>query len=68
MHQKWLRSLFRRRMITIVLLLIQVWFLFKLIIGGSQVSQRFSQLLTVISIVFVLYIVSRKDKEAYKTA
>ena len=68
MRQKWLRILFRRRMITILLLLIQAWFLISLVIGGSQLSRRFSHLLTVISISAVLYIVSRKDKGAYKTA
>lgn len=68
MRQRWLRSLFRRRMLTILLLLVQVWFLIQLVTDGSQLSQRFSHLLTVISIAAVLYIVSRKDKGAYKTA
>ena len=68
MHQRWLRSLFRRRMLTIFLLLVQVWFLIRIVTDGSQFSQRFSHLLTLISIAAVLYIVSRKDKGAYKTA
>ena len=68
MHQRWLRVLFRRRVLTILLLLLQVWFLVNLVIGGSQLSQRFSRLLTIVSIIAVLYIVSKRDKGAYKTA
>lgn len=40
MHQRWLRTLFRRRVLTIFLLLLQVWFLVNLVIGGSQLSQQ----------------------------
>lgn len=68
MHKRWLRTLFRRRVLTILLLLLQVWFIANLIIGGSQISQQFSRLLTIASIVAVLYIVSKRDKGAYKTA
>lgn len=68
MHQRWLRVLFRRRVLTILLLLLQVWFIVSLVINGSQLSQRISRLLTIVSIVAVLYIVSKKDKGAYKTA
>jgi len=68
MHQRWLRTLFRRRMLTILLLLLQVYFLVNLVLGGSQLSRNLSRLLTITSIVAVLYIVSRKDKGAYKTA
>lgn len=68
MHQRWLRTLFRRRVLTILLLLLQVWFLVNLVIGGSQLSHRLSRLLTIVSIVAVLYIVSNRDKGAYKTA
>jgi len=68
MHQRWLRALFRRRVLTILLLLLQVWFLVNLVVGGSQLSRRFSRLLTIISIAAVLYIVSRKGKGTYKTA
>lgn len=68
MHQRWLRILFRRRVLTILLLVLQVWFLANLVLEGSQLSQRFSRLLTIISIVAVLYIISRRDKGSYKTA
>ena len=56
MHQRWLWTLFRRRVLTILLLLLQVWFLVNLVIGGSQLSQQISRLLTIVSIVAVLYI------------
>ena len=62
------RVLFRRRMLTILLLLLQVYFLICLVLGGSQLSRNFSRLLTIVSIIAVLYIVSQKDKGAYKTA
>jgi len=68
MHQRWLRAVFRRRVLTILLLLVQVGFIVHLVIGGSQLSHRFSRLLTIISIIAVLYIVSKRDKGAYKTA
>ena len=68
MRQRWLRVLFRRRMLTILLLLLQVYFLICLVLGGSQLSRNFSRLLTIVSIIAVLYIVSQKDKGAYKTA
>lgn len=68
MRQRWLRVLFRRRMLTILLLLLQVYFLICLVLGGSQLSRNFSRLLTIVSIIAVLYIVSHKDKGAYKTA
>ena len=61
-------SLFNRRLLTIILLLIQVWFLLDLVIRGSLLSQRISEVLTLASILAVLYIVSKKGKGAYKTA
>ena len=47
MRQRWLRVLFRRRMLTILLLLLQVYFLICLVLGGSQLSRNFSRLLTI---------------------
>ena len=43
MRQRWLRVLFRRRMLTILLLLLQVYFLICLVLGGSQLSRNFSR-------------------------
>lgn len=68
MPKRWLRALFRRRMLTILLLVLQILFLINLVIGSSQISRHISHLLTIVSIAAVLYIVSRKDKGAYKTA
>lgn len=68
MHQRWLRALFRRRVFTIFLLVLQAAFLINLIIDGSQLSQSVNNILSIVSIVAVLYIVSKKDKGAYKTA
>lgn len=68
MRPRWFRAVFRRRVATILLLLLQVWFIAYLVIGGSRLSLRFSRLLTIVSIISVLYIVSRRDKGAYKTA
>lgn len=68
MRPRWLKALFRRRVLTIFLLLLQAAFLLHLIADGSQLSRRFGSLLTIISVAAVLYIVSKKDKGAYKTA
>lgn len=68
MPKRWLLALFRRRVFTILLLVLQAVFLVNLIIRGSQFSQRISNILMIVSIVAVLYIVSKKDKGAYKTA
>lgn len=63
---KWFRQIFRRRVLIILMLLIQVGFLVHLILSGSQFSQRFSRLLTIISFFVALYIVSKKEKGAFK--
>ena len=69
MRQRWLRVLFRRRMLTILLLLLQgIFFLYALYLGEVSFPRNFSRLLTIVSIIAVLYIVSQKDKGAYKTA
>lgn len=67
MNQKWFRALFRRRVIIIFLLLIQLFFLVHLIFNGSQTFQLLNIGLTILSLLTVLYIVSKKDKGAYKT-
>lgn len=67
MKQKWFRALFRRRVIIILLLLFQAAFLIYLVFNGSQISRLLSRILSILSLLVVLYIVSRKDKGAYKT-
>lgn len=68
MNQRWFRALFRRRVIVMLLLILQVAFLIYAISSGSQISQNLSHLLTLLSILAVLHIISKKDKGAYKTA
>ena len=67
MNRRWFRALFRRRVLIILMLLIQAVFLVYLITSTSRVSQVFSNVLTLVSLLAVLYIVSKKDKGAYKT-
>lgn len=65
-RQKWFRKIFHRRVLVIIMLLIQVSFLAYLILGGSQFSQHFNRLLTIISFFVALYIISKKEKGAFK--
>lgn len=67
MTRRWFRALFRRRVTVIVLLLLQMAFLIHLISSGSQTFQLVNRILTAVSLLVVLYIVSKKDKGAYKT-
>lgn len=67
MNQRWFRAIFRRRVIVIVLLLIQALLLVYLVTSTGRVSRIFSSLLTLLSLLAALYIVSKKDKGAYKT-
>ena len=64
---KWLWKLFRRRMLIAVLIIAQAAFFIYLVASGSMVSQQLSRILTVVSVLVVLYIVSKRDKGAYKT-
>lgn len=64
---KWLRKLFRRRMLIAFLIIAQAAFIIYLVASRSMVSQRLSRLLQIISVLVVLYIVSKRDKGAYKT-
>lgn len=64
---RWLRKLFRRRMLIAFLIIAQAAFIICLVASGSMVSRRLSRLLQIISILVVLYIVSKRDKGAYKT-
>lgn len=65
-EHKWFRQIFRRRVLIILMILIQIGFLISIILGGSQVSQRFSRILTIISFFVALYIISKKEKGAFK--
>ncbi len=67
MSQRWFRALFRRRVIVILLLVLQVVFWVHLVSSVSQISRLLSKGLTILSLLAALYIVSKKDKGAYKT-
>ena len=64
---KWLRKLLRRRMLVAFLIIAQAAFFIYLVVSRSVLSQRLSRALTIISILVVLYIVSKRDKGSYKT-
>ena len=66
MGQKWFRILFRRRILVVLLLLLQAWLLVHIINNGSQASVLFGWILTAISFCVVLGIISKKDKGAFK--
>lgn len=66
-RQKWFRSLFRRRIMISLLIILQAAFVAYVVFSSSQVSRILSSALTLISILAVLSIVSRRDKGAYKT-
>lgn len=65
-HSKWVHQLFRRRALVVILILIQLAFIVYAIISGSQLSRNFSRLLTVVSFFVALYVVSKREKGAFK--
>lgn len=66
MRQKWFRSLLRSRFFIVLLLIVQVLFLVYVLKSGSEVSARISNIMTLISLCTSIYIISKKDKGAYK--
>lgn len=66
MRKKWFRALFRRRLAVITLLIVQMLFLGWLIISTSHIADWIPYALTLVSIVVVIYIVSRDENTAYK--
>ena len=66
LKQKWFRSLFRRRILIALMLVLQMGFLVYVLVSGSRLSQGIHAALTLLSILAVLFIVSKKDKGAYK--
>ena len=67
MKHPWLRKLFRRRMLILFAIVLQALFLLLAVLSGSRLTRSLEPLLTVVSVLAVLYIVSRKDKGAFKT-
>ena len=66
MKPRWFRTLLWRRIIIIVLIVLQVFLLVHMISRQSQASKIVSTILTALSLVVALYIVSKRDKGAYK--
>lgn len=67
MSKAWYRKLFRRRILIALMIVLQAAFLLWLVISGSRISRALHMLFTIISMITVLAVVSRKDKGAYKT-
>ena len=65
-RKKWFRQIFRRRFLIIFMLLIQVGFLIYFIVSGSLLSKRFNNFLTLISLFVALYVISKREKGAFK--
>lgn len=68
MNKRWFRALFRRRVLVILLLALQVWFLFSLLISRSEISRNLNAILRLFSFLTAICVVSKRDKGAYKTA
>ena len=66
MGRKWFRSLLRSRFFIILLLLLQMAFIIYVVKSGSQTSAVISSVMTFISFCASVYIISKKDKGAYK--
>ena len=66
MNKKWVRSLFRRRVTIIILLLVQISLFLYFLMSSSKTSSVISVVLSAVSFFVVLYIISKKDKGAYK--
>ena len=68
MNERWLRTLFGRRMFISLLIILQAVLVIYLIVGSSQVSQVLYTVFYILSIFIALFVVMKKDKGAYKTA
>lgn len=66
MRKKWFGALLLQRVWVTLLIILQALFILYLLLTGSVLSMRLNHLLTAISLIAVLYIISKKDKGAYK--
>lgn len=67
MNNRWFYRLFRRRMIISILIVLQAAFLVWLVASGSAVSRGLSIALQILSLLAVLYIVSKGGTGSFKT-
>ena len=66
MGRKWFRKLLRKRFFIVLLLIVQISIIVYTLASTSVASPVISGILSLISILVCLYIISRKDKGAYK--
>ena len=66
MKQKWFRALWLRRCLAILLILVQIGIILYPLFSRSAMSTLTTATLSGLSIVVCLYIISRRDKGAYK--
>lgn len=66
MSKKWIRSILRSRFYVALLLVAQILFVIYAMLSGSRLSANLRDLMMLISIVVSVYIISKKDKGAYK--
>lgn len=66
--RSWFRPLLMRRLFVMVLMALQIWCLAYLVQSETLAAKGLRLLLPVVSWVLVLYIVTHKDKGAYKVA
>lgn len=65
-NKKWVKKLFRRRLIVALIILLQLAFVFLAIVYGSRYYSIVSSVLGLISLIVSLYILSNKSKSAFK--
>ncbi len=66
MRKPWVLTLFRRRVLVALLILLQLAILLAMIVGTSRQSDVLNKALTAISLLAVLYIINRHDYRPYK--
>ena len=66
MNEKGFRSLLRKRFIIVVLLLVQIAAIVYTLISRSTTSKITAAALAILSVSVCLYIISRRDKGAFK--
>lgn len=68
MKKRWFRVLFRRRVLVILALVIQVVVLVRLLTHPTPGTRYLGSALTLVSLLTAIHVVSTRDKGAYKTA
>lgn len=66
MKPKWMKALFKRRMIICFCLLLQVAFMVFLLVSGQMYSDIISFVFSAIGVFAALYVLTKKDKPAFK--